>query len=192
MPEFEVTDGLLTPAIWCPSPNCGERPAGQEGEVSLLVLHNISLPPGQFGGGYVEAFFQNRLHADEHPYFANIAQMQVSSHLFIARDGQITQFVNLNRRAWHAGQSSYGGKPNCNDYSVGIELEGTDLLPYTDAQYQTLVAVTAALFRAYPALRPARITGHEYIAPGRKTDPGPAFRWQRLFSGLKDYPKESV
>ncbi|UZK04283.1 1,6-anhydro-N-acetylmuramyl-L-alanine amidase AmpD [Venatoribacter cucullus] len=182
--SFSVTDGWLQPARHCPSPNFGPRPAGQAGEISLLVLHNISLPPGQFGGGYVQRFFCNQLNKDEHPYFAEIAGLQVSSHLFIERDGAITQFVSFADRAWHAGRSCYGGRSECNDFSIGIELEGTDTLPYSDQQYNVLAALLPALRAEYPALVPSRITGHEQIAPGRKTDPGNAFDWQRLFVSL--------
>lgn len=182
--EFTIRAGRVYPAHWCPSPNFGPRPAGADGHISLLVLHNISLPPGEFGGGYVPLFFGNRLDPAGHPYFAEIAALQVSSHLLIERDGQVTQFVNLHDRAWHAGRSCYQGRADCNDYSIGIELEGTDTVPYSDAQYQVLTALAQALRQAYPALVPTRITGHEFIAPGRKTDPGPAFDWQRLFATL--------
>jgi len=166
----------------CPSPNQGERPAGSE--VSLLVIHNISLPPGQFGGGYIEQFFSNALNADEHSYFAEIAELQVSSHLLIDRQGEVVQFVPLGRRAWHAGDSSFAGCGNCNDYSIGIELEGTDTVPYSDQQYQSLVRLSRQLLEAYPALSAERIVGHSDIAPGRKTDPGSAFDWPRFFAML--------
>ncbi|WP_430461708.1 1,6-anhydro-N-acetylmuramyl-L-alanine amidase AmpD [Thalassolituus sp. LLYu03] len=189
---FSISAGRITPAIWCPSPNFGARPEAQAGEISLAVVHNISLPPGQFGGGYVQTFFQNRLNPDDHPYFQEIAELKVSSHLLIERDGTLVQFVNFNDRAWHAGRSVYSGRPDCNDYSVGIELEGTDATPYTDQQYQVLTEVLVTLMREYPALTITRITGHEFIAPGRKTDPGSAFRWQRLFSALKDYQEDAV
>lgn len=182
--NYSITNGLITPSQWCPSPNFGVRPAGQTGDVSLLVLHNISLPPGQFGGGYVQQFFTNKLDPAAHPYFAEIAELKVSSHLFIERGGQITQFVNLNDRAWHAGKSCYQGQAECNNYSIGIELEGTDNTAYTEAQYQTLAALIPAILKAYPQITPYRITGHEFIAPGRKTDPGNAFDWQTLFQGL--------
>lgn len=182
--DFTITDGRLAPARWCPSPNFGPRPTDDAGDITLLVIHNISLPPGQYGGGYVEAFFQNRLPVADHPYFAEIAALQVSSHLFINRQGEVVQFVNLNDRAWHAGASCHSGRDNCNDYSVGIELEGTDTDAYTDAQYRTLIDVSEALLAAYPDLHRGRITGHEHIAPGRKTDPGIAFNWHRLFQGL--------
>lgn len=182
---LHISQGRILEAQWCPSPNYNQRPQSHAGDVSLLVLHNISLPPGQFGGGYVQQFFQNQLDAQAHPYFTEIAELQVSSHLFIERDGTLTQFVNLNDRAWHAGQSSYQERSNCNDFSIGIELEGTDELPYTDKQYEKLLKVVRALMAEYPQITPHRITGHEHIAPGRKTDPGTAFDWQRLFSRLR-------
>lgn len=182
---LHISQGRILEAQWCPSPNYNQRPQSPAGAVSLLVLHNISLPPGQFGGGYVQQFFQNQLDAQAHPYFTEIADLQVSSHLFIERDGTLTQFVNLNDRAWHAGQSNYQERSNCNDFSVGIELEGTDELPYTDKQYERLLEIVRALMAEYPQITPYRITGHEHIAPGRKTDPGTAFDWQRFFSRLR-------
>lgn len=181
--SLPIVSGWLSEAQPCPSPNFNLRPVGTE--ISLLVIHNISLPPGQFGGGHVQAFFQNRLEASAHPYFATIADLQVSAHLLIERDGAITQFVSLEERAWHAGVSSFEGVANCNDYSIGIELEGTDDVPYSDAQYQSLEKVTRQLLATYPKLTPARITGHDQIAPGRKTDPGPAFDWPRFFASIK-------
>jgi len=181
--SLPIVNGWLSEAQPCPSPNFNLRPVGTE--ISLLVIHNISLPPGQFGGGHVQAFFQNRLEASAHPYFATIADLQVSAHLLIERDGAITQFVSLEERAWHAGVSSFEGVANCNDYSIGIELEGTDDVPYSDAQYQSLEKVTRQLLATYPKLTPARITGHDQIAPGRKTDPGPAFDWPRFFASIK-------
>lgn len=161
----------------CPSAHCNERP---QGEISLLVLHNISLPPGQFGTGKVQEFFTSGLNASEHAYFAGIVDMRVSAHFFIERDGQISQFVSCLQRAWHAGVSSFAGRENCNDFSLGIELEGTDDLPYSEAQYDALLALVQQLLAAYPALSVERICGHSDIAPGRKTDPGPAFDWPRL------------
>ena len=165
----------------CPSAHCNERP---QGEISLLVLHNISLPPGQFGTGKVQEFFTSGLNASEHAYFAGIADMRVSAHFFIERDGQISQFVSCLQRAWHAGVSSFAGRENCNDFSLGIELEGTDDLPYSEAQYDALVPLVQQLLAAYPALSVERICGHSDIAPGRKTDPGPAFDWPRLRTAL--------
>ena len=165
----------------CPSAHCNERP---QGEISLLVLHNISLPPGQFGTGKVQEFFTSGLNASEHAYFAGIVDMRVSAHFFIERDGQISQFVSCLQRAWHAGVSSFAGRDNCNDFSLGIELEGTDDLPYSEAQYDALVPLVQQLLAAYPALSVERICGHSDIAPGRKTDPGPAFDWPRLRTAL--------
>lgn len=171
---MKVSDGVLDVAQWLPSPNFGPRP---ETLVSLLVIHNISLPPGQFGGGFVQQFFQNRLPVEQHPYFQEIAELQVSSHLLIERSGHIVQFVNFDDRAWHAGVSCFDGRDNCNDFSIGIELEGCDDLAYSQQQYQVLAEVTRQLMAEYPAITPERICGHEDIAPGRKTDPGPAFDW---------------
>lgn len=169
----------------CPSAHCNERP---QGEISLLVLHNISLPPGQFGTGKVQEFFTSGLNASEHAYFAGIVDMRVSAHFFIERDGQVSQFVSCLQRAWHAGVSSFAGRDNCNDFSLGIELEGTDDLPYSEAQYDALVPLVQQLLAAYPALSVERICGHCDIAPGRKTDPGPAFDWPRLRTALLAAP----
>lgn len=177
-----IIDGWLDTAVKCPSPNINQRP--EPDDISLLVVHNISLPPGEFGGGYVQALFQNQLDPSAHPYFATIAGLQVSAHLLIERDGNIIQFASFDARAWHAGASSFEGVANCNDYSIGIELEGTDDLPFTDAQYDALQKVTRQLLLTYPKLTPERITGHEHIAPGRKTDPGPAFDWSRFRSAI--------
>ena len=185
--QLRIKDGWLMPARHCPSPNFGPRPSGSDGEITLVVLHNISLPPGQYGGGYVQRFFCNQLAADEHPYFAEIAALQVSSHVFVERDGKITQFVSFADRAWHAGRSRYSGRDNCNDFSIGIELEGTDSEAYTHEQYKVLASLLPLLMAEYPALSATRITGHEHIAPGRKTDPGNAFDWQRLFVSLKQH-----
>ena len=181
--SYLIDNGKLLGARFCPSPNFNDRPAGCP--ISLLVIHNISLPPAQFGGPYIEHFFCNQLQAEQHPYFASIAHMQVSAHLVIQRDGTITQFVDFTKRAWHAGRSSFDGQAECNDFAIGIELEGTDHIPYTRDQYQQLAAVTVALQRTYPAITEQRITGHSHIAP-RKTDPGPAFDWVYF----KELPKE--
>jgi N-acetyl-anhydromuramoyl-L-alanine amidase len=177
-----IIDGWIDGAEQCWSPNFNLRP--DNAAISLLVIHNISLPPGEFGGGYVQQFFQNTLDASLHPYFETIAELKVSAHLFIERDGKVTQFVPFDARAWHAGNSSFAGVANCNDYSIGIELEGADDLPYTDAQYGALEKVSRQLLLTYPKLTPERITGHSDIAPGRKTDPGPAFDWQRYRTSL--------
>jgi len=175
---------LLAAARQCPSPNQDERPPGAAPE--LLVLHGISLPPGEFGGPYIERLFNNTLDPAEHPYFAEIEGMRVSAHLLIRRDGSLLQFVPFNRRAWHAGASSFRGRDCCNDYSIGIELEGEDHSPYSDAQYAQLPLILQALQRCYPALGARRIVGHCDIAPGRKVDPGPAFDWLRLYDALSD------
>jgi AmpD protein len=179
-----IKDGYLTAAVQCPSPNANQRP--QEQSVSLLVIHNISLPPGQFGTGCVQSFFTNQLDNSLDPYFHTIAELQVSAHLFIERDGAITQFVPFEARAWHAGASSFEGIPNCNDYSIGIELEGCDDIAYTDAQYNVLAKVTRQILVAYPLITPERIVGHNQIAPDRKTDPGEAFDWGRFYNLLSD------
>ena len=159
------------------SPNFNQRP--DPDDISLLVIHNISLPPGEFGSGCIEEFFCNRLDHDLHPYFTGIRGLEVSAHFLIDRAGAVTQFVSTLDRAWHAGRSSFGGRYACNDFSVGVELEGTDELPYTDAQYVSLAALTRALQLGYPAITDERIVGHCDIAPGRKSDPGPAFEWEK-------------
>jgi AmpD protein len=168
----------FTAARRCPSPNHDARPP--TAAVELVVLHNISLPPGEFGTGCVERLFLNRLDPDAHPFFAEIRALRVSAHLFIDRHGELVQFVSLRRRAWHAGQSCFQGREACNDFSVGIEIEGTDTLAYERCQYVCLVRVLEALGHAFPALSPRRLVGHCDIAPGRKTDPGPAFDWAWL------------
>jgi len=149
-------------------------------DLDLIVIHGISLPPGRFGNGWIDRFFCNELPADGDPYFAAICDVAVSAHAVIDRNGRVTQYVPFTRRAWHAGRSLYCGRSACNDFSVGIELEGTDELPYAVPQYETLAALVAALRRAYPSLHSAEIVGHSDIAPGRKTDPGPAFDWNEL------------
>lgn len=153
--------------------------------VDLLVIHNISLPPGQFGGNWINALFLNRLDPVAHAYFASIKDLKVSTHLLIRRDGHLVQYVPLHLRAWHAGRSSYDGRENCNDYSIGIELEGTDSVPFEDRQYITLMRVTRHIMQLYPAIQVDRIAGHSDIAPGRKTDPGPCFDWKRYLGALK-------
>ena len=175
--RFIGPDGWLEGVRRVATPNFNSRP---HGEVSLLVVHNISLPPGCFGEGYIEQFFCNRLNREEHPYFAEIADLQVSAHCVIYRDGSLVQFVSFLDRAWHAGRSTFQGRAECNDYSIGIELEGTDETPYTEAQYQVLANLTVALLARYPSLTPERITGHCDIAPERKTDPGAAFDWHHF------------
>ncbi len=182
MTTYTVISGQLEGATLCPSPNFNQRPANTE--ISLLVIHNISLPPGQFGGGHIEAFFCNRLDVPQDPYFQTISDLCVSAHLLIDRKGDVTQFVGFDARAWHAGKSIFAGQAECNDFSIGIELEGEDDRPYTDPQYQSLALVTQAIMKAYPNITPDRITGHCDIAPGRKTDPGSAFDWHRYKSTL--------
>ncbi|MDO6467343.1 1,6-anhydro-N-acetylmuramyl-L-alanine amidase AmpD [Neptunomonas phycophila] len=177
-----IENGLVVGARWLASPNFNERPVATN--IDLLVVHNISLPPGEFENGYVEAFFQNRLVVQDHPYFSEIAHLQVSAHLLIARSGIVTQFVNLNDRAWHAGVSCFDGVESCNDFSIGIELEGTDYIPFTDEQYASLTSLTKLIQEAYPSINSHRITGHSDIAPGRKTDPGPCFDWLRYRASL--------
>ncbi|RUR25828.1 1,6-anhydro-N-acetylmuramyl-L-alanine amidase AmpD [Vreelandella andesensis] len=169
------------------STNCDQRP---NGEVSLLLIHAISLPPGQFGGDAIEALFTNQLNSQEHPFFAEISHLRVSAHFLIRRDGECLQFVDTDRRAWHAGRSCWLDlsrmmwRTALNDFSVGIELEGDDVTPFTKAQYQTLVAITQWLMIRYPLLDKSRITGHAHVAPLRKTDPGPAFDWAYYYQQL--------
>lgn len=171
--------GWLASARHLPSPNQGERPAGAQ--VDLIVVHSISLPPGSYGGGQVQQLFTNRLDRDAHPYFAQIAGLQVSSHFFIERTGVVWQFVNAERRAWHAGRSHYRGRGNCNDDSVGIELEGLEGQRFEPVQYAALLRLCRALMQRFPI---RFIAGHEHIAPRRKGDPGSGFEWQRLWSAL--------
>jgi N-acetyl-anhydromuramoyl-L-alanine amidase len=173
--QVDTDAGLLRGARLVPSPNFDARPSGMA--TDLIVVHGISLPPGEFGGPWIDRLFTNQLPADEHPYFAEIAGLKVSSHLCIRRDGGITQYVKFHERAWHAGQSSWAGRSACNDFSIGIELEGADTVPYDPRQYHALADAVAALCRAYPHLSPERLVGHSDVAPGRKTDPGPAFDW---------------
>jgi AmpD protein len=176
--RLETGNGLVGGARQLPSPNCDDRPQGVLPE--LIVVHGISLPPGRFGGPHIDHLFTNALDPGAHEYFRDIAGLRVSSHLLIRRTGEVVQYVPLHRRAWHAGKSSYRGRAQCNDFSVGIELEGTDDQPYTVAQYRRLAAVIRLLRRGIPSLASAAVVGHSDIAPGRKTDPGPAFDWQRL------------
>jgi len=175
--EVDVATGLLRAARHVESPNCDARPAGCEAE--LLIVHGISLPPSSFGGPWIDRLFTNELPADAHPYFASLAGLRVSSHVLIRRDGEITQYVRFTDRAWHAGKSTFCGREGCNDFSIGIELEGADRVPYEDVQYRVLATLVAALCAAYPRLSAERLVGHSDVAPGRKTDPGPAFDWPR-------------
>ena len=160
------------------SPNCDDRPDSHD--ITGIVIHNISLPPGEFGGGWISDLFLNRLDPDAHPYFKDIAQLKVSAHLLIRRDGEIIQFVPFHQRAWHAGTSSWMGRSCCNDFTVGIELEGSDDCAFESIQYQQLARVIQVLVATYSGLDYEHITGHEHIAPGRKTDPGPHFDWTHL------------
>ncbi|ELY4127231.1 1,6-anhydro-N-acetylmuramyl-L-alanine amidase AmpD [Cronobacter malonaticus] len=180
---MQVKDGWLVDARHAPSPHHDCRPEGEA--PSLLVVHNISLPPGEFGGPWIDALFAGTLDSQAHPYFAGIAHLRVSAHCLIRRDGEIVQYVPFNKRAWHAGVSCYQGRERCNDFSIGIELEGTDVQPYTDAQYRQLAAVTRTLISLYPAMK-NHMTGHSDIAPERKTDPGPAFDWTRFRALVAD------
>lgn len=181
--SIDPGSGWVSGITHLPSPNADERP--NDCEPSLIVVHGISLPPGRFGGPWIDCLFTNTLPPEEDEYFAGICHLRVSAHALIRRDGEVRQYVPFNRRAWHAGESSYQGRTRCNDFSIGIELEGTDDTPYTNAQYNQLVALVVLLRRTYSSLQDAEIVGHEHIAPGRKTDPGPAFDWSR-FNGLLD------
>lgn len=175
MKEMTILQHRCVGVPFYSSPYADERPPGEE--IRLLVVHNISLPPGEFGNGYVTDFFLGQLDYEAHPYFQQLRALRVSAHALILRTGALIQYVDFNRRAWHAGVSEWRGQSPCNDFSIGVELEGTDHTPYTEDQYQTLAALTVALQSAYPAIYKDHIVGHEHIAPGRKTDPGPAFDW---------------
>jgi len=181
--RVDTTTGWLEPVRRTPSPNYDARPSGTE--IDLLIVHGISLPPGEFGGQWIGALFTNTLTGEAHPYFAGIHHMRVSAHLLIDRRGVVTQFVPFHMRAWHAGESSFRGRLSCNDYSIGIELEGSDTVSYEDVQYKALARVARLLMATYPGIAMDRITGHSDVAPGRKTDPGPAFDW-RYFRELLD------
>ncbi|MGL5965784.1 MAG: 1,6-anhydro-N-acetylmuramyl-L-alanine amidase AmpD [Kluyvera sp.] len=174
---MRLEKGWLVGIRQVPSPHHDSRP--EDEAPSLLVVHNISLPPGQFGGPWIDALFTGTLDPDADPFFDEISHLRVSAHCLIRRDGEIVQYVPFDKRAWHAGVSNYQGRERCNDFSIGIELEGTDTLAYTDAQYQQLAALTQLLITEYPAIAD-NITGHCDIAPVRKTDPGPAFDWSRF------------
>ncbi len=180
---MKINQHWLTEISQTSSQNCDERPDPLD--ISLLVIHCISLPPGEFGKDYIDRLFCNQLDPDEHPYFKEIYQLKVSAHLLIKRDGSCVQYVPFDQRAWHAGKSSYEGRERCNDFSIGIELEGTEYIDYTDQQYVQLAAVIRALLEAYPKLSTQHIVGHSDIAPGRKTDPGASFDWQRFLGLLK-------
>ena len=181
-----MTTGLLAGVRQVLSPHHDARPAAAPPE--LIVLHGISLPPGEFGGPWIDRLFCGDLPVSAHPYFATLVDARVSAHLLVRREGATTQYVAFGERAWHAGVSSYQGRAACNDFSIGIELEGVDELPYTEAQYLTTAALIAALCRSYDTLSRERLVGHSDVAPGRKTDPGPAFDWQRLRAELARQP----
>lgn len=178
--KLDPGTGLVDRARYVPSPNCDDRPAGQD--VEVLVVHCISLPPGRYGGSGIEELFCNRLDPAAHPYFREICGLRVSAHFLLRRDGGLVQFVPVHRRAWHAGVSRCLGRDRVNDFSIGIELEGTDDSPFEPAQYEVLARLTRCLAQRWPALGPGRVFGHSDVAPGRKSDPGPAFDWQRYLS----------
>lgn len=177
---------------WCsqaqhlPSPNFDVRPPSAA--IDLLVIHNISLPPGEFGGPYIADLFTNCLNCDIHPYFDQLRTLRVSAHFLIRRDGSLVQFVSANDRAWHAGVSLFDGRERCNDFSIGVELEGSDFVPFDSRQYPTLAGLTAALQQRYPL---QAVSGHEHIAPGRKTDPGPCFDWNRYLAFVRENEREN-
>ena len=178
------TDHWLDQARHLPSPNHNARP--DPADIELVVVHCISLPPGEFGGPWIDRFFTNRLDPDAHPFFAEIADMRVSAHFLIRRDGELVQYVPCDRRAWHAGRSSWRGRRECNDYSIGVELEGCDDIAYTDRQYRQLALLIHSLRRTYPRIAPDALAGHCDIAPERKTDPGPAFDWAALEQAMEE------
>jgi N-acetyl-anhydromuramoyl-L-alanine amidase len=180
--KVDLKNGIMQGVRQVASPNFDARPGGVVAD--LIVIHGISLPPGDFGGPWIDRLFTNSLPRDMHPYFEEIDGLRVSSHLLVARDGALTQFVKFTDRAWHAGESRYDGRTACNDFSIGVELEGVDTIPYEAAQYDALAEVVAALCDAYPRLSTDRLVGHSDISPGRKTDPGPAFDWERAHRGI--------
>ena len=179
---FEIKDGWLMGVEHCPSPHFNQRPSADD--ISLLVIHNISLPPGKFGSNHISQLFLGQLDPTDDPYFVDIYQLQVSAHCLVRRDGSIIQYVSFNDKAWHAGVSSYCGREKCNDFSIGIELEGTDSIPYTNIQYQQLVCLVKKLQEYYPLISHNHLVGHCDIAPGRKTDPGESFDWHYFKSLL--------
>jgi AmpD protein len=188
VPAFEVDAAhRLRGALWLPSPHVDQRP--DAADISLLVVHAISLPPGQTGALHnkacIDALFLGSLDPQAHPYFETIKDLHVSAHLCVFRDGEVHQYASFERRAWHAGESGFDGRRRCNDFSIGVELEGCEEQPFSDAQYAALARIAAALMRAYPGITPERIAGHSDIAPGRKTDPGPHFDWTRLICMLE-------
>ena len=182
MIHVDSESGLIAEARQVPSPNFDHRPV--DCQPDLIIIHGISLPPGEFGGPWIDHLFTNTLDCSLHEYFRELEGLRVSSHLLIRRDGEMIQYVPLHCRAWHAGESCFAGRERCNDFSIGIELEGTDEIPYTDRQYERLSETITAITRAFPALAGAPVVGHCDVSPGRKTDPGPAFDWERLKNTL--------
>lgn len=182
--EINKQTGLLSDVAYRCSPNQDSRPDKED--ISGIVVHNISLPPGEFGGGWINDFFLNQLDSKAHPYFESIAGMKVSCHLLIRRDGEIIQYVPLNQRAWHAGNSHWGERERCNDFTIGIELEGCDEQYFEQIQYKSLAELVLLLCAHYPQLNTGQIKGHSQIAPSRKTDPGPYFDWEKLYSLLQN------
>jgi N-acetyl-anhydromuramoyl-L-alanine amidase len=180
--KIDLATGLLTGVRQVLSPFCSARPANVVPQ--LLVVHGISLPPGEFGGPWIDRLFTGSLPAAAHPSFAERAHLKVSAHVLIRRDGELVQYVPFGERAWHAGASQYRGRAECNDFSIGVELEGTDSIPYTDAQYAALTELAAVLIGSYGAMAAEHVVGHSDVAPGRKTDPGEAFDWGRLRAAL--------
>ena len=182
MSAIDIQDHIVSNASYVPSPNHDLRP--KEADISLIVIHCISLPPGVYEGNQIEDFFLNKLDISQHEYFNSIKDLKVSSHLLIKRDGGITQFVPFNKRAWHAGISSFDGVEDCNNFSIGIELEGTEDSEFTDQQYNSLMEITKLLLLNYPNLSKEKIVGHSEIAPNRKTDPGKLFNWKRYLKNV--------
>lgn len=176
--KINTNTGLIEDIPFLASPNCDARP--ENTEIDLVVIHSISLPPGKYGESWIEKFFTNQLPAGEHPYFEEIKDLKVSAHVLIGRDGSVQQFVPFTQRAWHAGESCYMEREACNDFSIGIELEGTDDTAFEDSQYQSLARLILSLENTYTSVSRERITGHSDIAPGRKTDPGTGFDWDKL------------
>lgn len=180
--QLDLKNGLIDSVRLQLSPNCDDRP--DESDISLVVIHGISLPPGEFGGAGIDQLFTNTLDPEEHPYYEEVYQLKLSCHLLIRRDGELIQYVPFNKRAWHAGESVHDGREQCNNYAIGIELEGTDEQPYEAVQYERLAEVIKLLFDSYLKLDRNSIVGHCDIAPDRKTDPGPAFDWKKLQASL--------
>ncbi|HLV48429.1 MAG TPA: 1,6-anhydro-N-acetylmuramyl-L-alanine amidase AmpD [Aliidiomarina sp.] len=186
---LRINDHIVNGASFHPSPHKDERPIAND--ISLLVIHGISLPAGEFGGPHVDDLFMGCLDCAAHSSFEPLEGMRVSAHCFIRRDGALVQYVPFHQRAWHAGVSQWAGRERCNDFSIGIELEGTDVAPYTEEQYETLVQLSCALMATYPEITLDRVIGHEHIAPGRKTDPGPAFDWEMFKRRLRGITNDS-